>query len=240
VTTPDLSALVALQALDTNIDQQRHRRLHLPERDELGALHREAAGLSATVAEVGAQCDDVARRQAEVEAELAATETRATSENRRLYSGEVRASRDLQALAADVETLKGRASDLEDQVIELLELREPLDARLADLAARIAAIEARARSAATALASSEADIDKELERLSVARAHTAGGLPADVLGSYDRLRARLDGIAIAHLVGNRCDGCHLTLPAMELDRIRHLPPSAVVTCDQCGRILVRG
>jgi predicted nucleic acid-binding Zn-ribbon protein len=26
---------------------------------------------------------------------------------------------------------------------------------------------------------------------------------------------------------------------MELDRIRHLPPEEVVTCEQCGRILVR-
>jgi uncharacterized protein len=240
VTTPDLSALVALQTLDTNIDQQRHRRLHLPERDELGALHREAAGLAARAAPLRSQCDDVARRQAEVEAELAATETRATAENRRLYSGEVRASRELQALAADVETLKARASDLEDQVIELLELREPLDAQIADLAAQIAAIEARARSAATGLASSEAVIDKELERLTAERARTAVGIPADALGTYDRLRARLDGIAVAHLIGNRCDGCHLTLPAVELDRIRHLPPEAVVTCDQCGRILVRG
>jgi hypothetical protein len=44
---------------------------------------------------------------------------------------------------------------------------------------------------------------------------------------------------VARLVGNHCDGCHLTLPSMELDRIRHLAEREVVTCDQCGRILVR-
>jgi len=26
---------------------------------------------------------------------------------------------------------------------------------------------------------------------------------------------------------------------MEVDRIRKAPPDAVITCDQCGRILVR-
>jgi predicted nucleic acid-binding Zn-ribbon protein len=45
---------------------------------------------------------------------------------------------------------------------------------------------------------------------------------------------------VARLVGNHCDGCHLTLPSMELDRIRHAPETEVFTCDQCGRILVRG
>jgi predicted nucleic acid-binding Zn-ribbon protein len=124
-------------------------------------------------------------------------------------------------------------------VLELMELREPLDVQLDDLGAQVAAIEARARSAATALAASEALIDKELEHLTAERARTADGIPSDLLGTYDRLRARLDGVAVAHLNGNRCDGCHLTLPAVELDRIRHLPPQAIVTCDQCGRILVR-
>jgi predicted nucleic acid-binding Zn-ribbon protein len=47
-------------------------------------------------------------------------------------------------------------------------------------------------------------------------------------------------VAVARLVGNHCDGCHLTLPAMELDRIRHLPEDELVTCEQCGRILVHG
>ena len=43
----------------------------------------------------------------------------------------------------------------------------------------------------------------------------------------------------ARLVGGSCSGCHLVLPSMEVDRIRKAPPDAVITCDQCGRILVR-
>jgi uncharacterized protein len=239
LTASELEALLALQALDTGIDQRRHRRSHLPERAELAALHRQAAELSAVAAEVTSARDEIAGRQARIEADLAATEERATSLNRRLYGGEVRASRDLQALAADIEVLKGRASGLEDQVLELMEQREPMDQRLAELSGQIAAIEARARSAAATLASSEASIDKELARLDGERTAAAAAIPPDLLNQYDRLRARLDGVAVARLVGNHCDGCHLTLSAMELDRIRHLPEREVISCEQCGRILVR-
>ena len=49
----------------------------------------------------------------------------------------------------------------------------------------------------------------------------------------------LGGVGAARLVGPSCTGCHLTLPAQELDRIRREPPDALVFCDQCGRILVR-
>ena len=37
----------------------------------------------------------------------------------------------------------------------------------------------------------------------------------------------------------RCSGCHLALPATEIDRIKREAPDTIVLCDQCGRILVR-
>jgi uncharacterized protein len=52
------------------------------------------------------------------------------------------------------------------------------------------------------------------------------------------LRHDLGGIAVARLVGTNCGGCHLTLSAVELDRIRHEPGDAVVICEECGRLLV--
>ena len=44
---------------------------------------------------------------------------------------------------------------------------------------------------------------------------------------------------MARLVGTNCGGCHLTLSAVELDRIRHAPPDEMVFCGECGRLLVR-
>jgi hypothetical protein len=47
------------------------------------------------------------------------------------------------------------------------------------------------------------------------------------------------GIGIARLVGNTCQGCRLTIPATEVDRIRKAgPDDPVFQCDNCGAILV--
>ena len=235
----DLQALLALQDLDTSIDQHRHRRATLPERAELAAIDAAAAALRPQVTETTTARDEVAGREAALESELAATEERAAAVNKRLYGGEVSASRELSAMAADVESLKARASALEDHVLELLEEREPLDRRLADLQAQAVTLVGRRRQAVDALAAAEAVVDGEVADLEKARAEQAGGLPEPLLTTYDRLRTRLDGIGAARLVGDHCDGCHLTLPATELDRLRHLPDGEFVTCDQCGRILVR-
>lgn len=231
-------ALITLQDIDTGIDQLRHRRSHLPERAELTAIDVETAGLKQAASQAGAALDEIAGQQALVEAELSSTEARVEAVNKRLYGGTVSVSRELQAMAADVETLKARASVLEDQVLEFMEQREPLDAALADLSGQSGSLAARRQVTAAALRAEEAVVDAELARLVAVRSEAAGSVAPDLLASYDQLRGHLGGVAVARLVGNHCDGCHLSLPAMELDRIRHLPAGELVTCEQCGRILV--
>lgn len=234
----DLAGLLALQDLDLAIDQQRHRRSTLAERAELAGLVARSATLQADLDAAIAARDEVARRQAEAEAELAATEERAAAVNRRLYSGEVSASRELQAMADDVESLKARSSSLEDRVLELLDERDPLDRRVASLSSEIGENTSQREAVLARLETAEAAVDQELAALAPRRDQAAAVVPEPLLGTYERLRNRLGGVGVARVVGNRCDGCHLTLSAVELDHIRHLAPGEVVTCEQCSRILI--
>jgi uncharacterized protein len=234
----DLEALLALQDLDTHIDQELHKKTHLPERQELAQLDQLIGQKQAARSEVASQLADVASRQEVAERELKATEDRVAQVNTRLYGGTVTASRELQAMAADVEGLRKRASELEDRALALMEEREPFDSQLADLDSQLAGLEDRQGELQTSLATSEAEVDADIATLSAQRPKAAGAVPEPLLGTYERLRKRLDGVAVARLVGGRCDGCHLTLPAVELDRIRHESAGTLEYCEQCGRILV--
>ena len=73
---------------------------------------------------------------------------------------------------------------------------------------------------------------------SAARTASVAGIDADLLGTYDRIRADTGGVGIARFAGGRCEGCHLALPAMEVDQIKKQAPDVVVTCSSCERILV--
>ena len=90
-----------------------------------------------------------------------------------------------------------------------------------------------------AIANAESDIDAELATEEAARASAVASIPPDLLSLYENLRTRLDGIGAARLVRGSCSGCHLALPATEVDRIKRVPADEIVRCDQCGRILVR-
>jgi uncharacterized protein len=236
---PQLLAVLRVQDLDTALDQHRHRRATLPERDALTKLDSSRQALARNRTEVSARRDEIAARQDVLEAELNATQTRIADINRRLYGGMVSATRDLQAMAAEVEHLQSRSSELEDRVIEVMEQREPLDAEVADLDRgdeRLA--EERAR-IVSELAASEATVDAEISQLVEQRADAVSSVPPDLLQTYEGLRKHNDGVGAARLIGSTCAGCHLMLPATEIDRIKRSPADSVFFCDQCGRILVR-
>jgi predicted nucleic acid-binding Zn-ribbon protein len=239
VTAPELEAVLRVQDLDTALDQHRHRRATLPEREALAASDRQLQALAQVASEVSARRDEVAARQDRLEGELNSTRARITDINRRLYGGMVSATRELTAMAAEVEHLESRSSGLEDQVIEVMEQREPLDDEVLDLdRRRQLALEERAGITAQ-LVASESALDGEIGALVEQRAGAASAVAPDLLKTYEDLRDQLDGVGAARLAGSSCTGCHLTLPATELDRIRRSPAEAVFFCDQCGRILVR-
>jgi predicted nucleic acid-binding Zn-ribbon protein len=230
--------LLVLQDHDTAIEQLRHRRATMPERAQLHALGERLAQLETTAAAVGGERDEIARRQQKLEDELASLEDKLVMLETRMYSGAVTIPRELQAMQADSESLKRRQSALEDQVLEAMDEREPLDVQLGALEMDRAELDTEAGSLRAAIVEAEVAIDAEIASEDAARATAAATLPPDLLSLYEQLRAKL-GSGAARLVKGSCAGCHLALPATEVDRIKREPPDAVIRCDQCGRILVR-
>jgi uncharacterized protein len=231
--------LLRVQEHDTAADQLRHRRQTLPERAELLAVEDALARLEATAADVGAQAAEATRVQRRLEDELALLEAKLGELDAKLYSGAVKVPRELQAMQAEGEAMRARRAGLEDRILEAMEVREPLEAEVAALDRRRAELDADGSRLRAALAEAEAEVDRELAAAVAARAEAAAAVPADMAARYERLRARNNGVGAAPLVNGRCGGCHLALPATEVDRLRKLPAEELVTCEQCERILVR-
>jgi len=217
----------------------RHRRETLPEIAELARVEEATVVTEEALAETGGRRDEVVRRQTHLEDDLASVEARIAEVDRRLYSGVVTIPRELQAMQTDRDLLHRRQSALEDEVLEAMGEREPLDAEVSALEAERRRLDEEGARLRAAVAEGQVTIDAELAHEEARRADSAVGLPADIVSLYERLRVRHGGVGAAPLVGGQCNGCFLALPATEVDRIKREPPDALVTCDQCGRILVR-
>jgi predicted nucleic acid-binding Zn-ribbon protein len=237
-----LERLLDVQTHDTAADRLRHRRETLPERAGLAAAVEELRTADARIAELDARRAEADAQERRLADEVASVTSRAAEVERSMYSGEIASPRELQAMQADVEQLRRQQRTLEDREITFMEAREVLDddlraARSArdDLAATVAGLNA-------VLAEQEQAIDAELVTELQARGRLVAELPDAMVATYEQCRVKGNGVGAARLVGMTCQGCHLTIPATEVDRMRREAhaggPARLAFCDNCGAILV--
>jgi len=231
--------LLRVQEHDTAADRLRHRRRTLSEVAELRAAEDELSGLEAVLAELENEAAAASRAQRKLEGELSLLESKLTELDAKLYSGAVTVPRELAAMQSEGKAMRERRAGLEDEVLEAMGAQEGLEEQVERLKERRAGLDAKCAGLRATIAEAQAGVDREMSATLAARAEAASVIPADVAALYEQLRSHLGGVAAAPLVNGRCGGCHLALPATEIDRIRKEPPDSLVRCDQCERILVR-
>jgi predicted nucleic acid-binding Zn-ribbon protein len=233
-----LRRLLELQDTDVHVDQLAYRRRHLPEQAALDPLLAQLASLDEERLAVSAERLELTAREVELERETAALVARVAAIEERARSAAAGSYRDQEAMAAEIEALGRRRSELEELELEVLEAAEPLDARLAQIDADRAPLVVKVEAGRVAVSVAAEEIDAAIAAAAGDRSALAAGIPALLLGEYEALRQRLDGVGVARLVRGVCAGCHLALPATEVDRLHKAAPGSIAHCEQCGRILV--
>ena len=230
--------LLAVQDLDTSITQMEHRRDALAETSGLAAVESELAGLEAEHADATRRRATLAATQKELEEQIAGITERRDLVEKRLYAATSSSARDLQAMNDEVKHLTERRSELEELELVAMVDQDPIDSELTVLRERMSPLEVKAKELRDQVEQERLELDAAIASAAGTRTAEAAQLPTALADRYEKLRARLKGTGAARLIGSHCDGCHLELPSMEVERIRALPPGEVATCEQCGRILI--
>lgn len=230
--------LLQVQEHDTALDQLRQRKRSLPARVELAEVEAQLTTVTAEGDALRIQVGDLTARQRALEDQIAAAAKRRHDIEQRMLTGGITASRDLQAMDEEAHHLADRQAQFEEEELELVEEEDPLDVALDENEKTAAALDAEASRLQAIIIEEVAHIEEAIISEEAQRAAQAVRLPTDLAERYEKLRSHLGGVGAARLVGDRCDGCHLTLPSKEVERIHRLPSEEFATCDQCGRILV--
>ena len=236
--TETLDHLLAVQDLDIALTQLRHRRDALAETSGLSAVEAQIAALEAERRDAATRRTVLADSQKDLEQQIAGISERRGMLEQRMYAARGSSARDLQAMSEEVRHLSQRRAELEELELAAMLDQDPIDAGLAALDERMAPLQAQAGELRTQVDEAARAIDAEMATVADQRASEAEQLPTLLSDRYETLRARLKGTGAARLIGSRCDGCHLQLSSVEVEKIRALPPGEVATCEQCGRILV--
>jgi predicted nucleic acid-binding Zn-ribbon protein len=234
----DQQKLLALAAEDVALAQLAHRKRTLPELAAVEAAQEAQRTLSGDVVRAETEVRDLDREQKRLEGDVDTVRQRAARDQSRIDSGGA-TPKEITGLQHELESLNRRQSDLEDQVLELMERREAADAALATAQTGLAAAQTDQERAEQQRDDALADIADATQQHQAKRDEIAGTVPQPLLAQYDRIAKQTGGTGAAHLHAGRCEGCRIEFYGTELATYRNADPHTVLRCENCGRILVR-
>lgn len=180
----------------------------------------------------------VAREQRKLEDEIETLTGRIEPEEKRLYDGSVRAPKELQNIQHELELLTASRTKLEDALVDVLDRAESAERERLSAARQAADLEARwerhsedlrteARRLTTAVARAEARREAQKEKVQ-----------PRALQTYENLRQRKGGAAVARIKSGICGGCRIGIP--DAVRTRAIHGAVLAQCPSCERILYVG
>lgn len=230
--------LLALQQLDSDLIQIKHKMSTLPIARQFDEVSRELAAKQDLLVAAQTERDDIKHELSRAEVDVEQVVSRIERDEKRLSSGQG-SPKELEQLQHELGSLGKRRAELEEVELEIMVRIEGVDSRISELDAECKNLEAKVSDLRAKKEDELSSLESSVKSTIEARAELAPKIDSELLALYEKLRANGDGIGAAKLVGNQCMGCHLTMNAGELARIRELELDEVARCEECRRILIR-
>jgi len=230
--------LIELQKIDTTIISCGVRLANLPEIEQIKAIHKRLEDAAIELKVVETELEDVSIDLRRSEVDVEAVVDRMKKDEARLNSGAA-SPKELEQTQHELATLAKRKAELEDGELEIMMRFDSVKKRLDELASDEVGLKQLELELNVRLENSKSEINSELESAKAARAALVLQIETSLYDLYEKVRSSANGIGAALLIGNKCDGCHLEINAIERERIKGLDAEEVLRCEECRRILVR-
>ena len=228
-----LRALVALQEKDKVLDAIQKEIDAVPPR--IAACKADLEGEKRHMDAAKAKIAELEKRKKAKELDVAAKEDSARKRSAQL--NELKSNDAYKAMQAEINQDKQAASDIETEILQLM---EDIDKARAEEKAAVAEFKKTEEFAKKDLEKLEAELSHAKGRFETAKAErdaAAAPIPADMMKVYNHIRARGKPDAVVPVVGDHCAGCQINLAPSMLIELAKL--KSLVTCESCQRILYK-
>ncbi len=155
--------------------------------------------------------------------------------DKRMKMTQIKNIKEMQALQREIDQIKQANSQLEEQVISVLEELEAEGNILKEKEEELKAMEEEWRGKRQEAEARLAELDQAVTEASKTRGETASQLKGDLIGRYELIFARRGGIAVVMASGGICQGCHMNIPPQLWNEI--IRSDKLILCPSCHRIL---
>lgn len=227
-----LSLLAKLQSVADDIDRLEARRKAATEERDRVEANLQGAQESLTQCRERLHNLDMERRKREMG--LKAEKERSQRVKGRL--GEVKTSREYQAVLTEISAAKQAVTELEEALNKDMEAVETTGGEIRELEARVEGMQGELDQAALALDSVLRDTEHSIEERKAEETEVLKSLPLEVVDRYRLIRMRRGGLAVVEARDEACTACFMRIPPQTY--IEVMRRSRVIQCPNCHRILI--
>jgi len=227
----EITRLMSLQTIDRELRELEESLSSVAGRVE--ELRRECQEYQAELDRLTAEEQESGLARRRLEKELAEGEARIR--NKRMRLNQVRNDKEMQALAAEVESLKENNQRLEADMLAQMEGAEPRGPRIDELQQLVEQKVAEVAAVEKDIAAQMEDLKVSISKQRVDRDLMARDIAAPLLQRYQMIFSRRGGVAVIEAKGGTCQGCRMRLPPQLYNELqKHLQ---IHYCPNCSRIL---
>jgi predicted nucleic acid-binding Zn-ribbon protein len=227
----NLERLIALQKLDSAAHDAERRLAEEPARLQAFETRLETIRHKLAAAKQRLADNQSARRN--IEKDVAVHQGRLSRFRDQLMA--VKTNVEYQAMQKEIGYAQNEVKTLEDQILERMVEADELTAAVKQAESELAAEQKAVDADRRALAAELADMKARLARITAERAELVGGLDRQVLGTFELVSRRRNGVAVAEAKDGICTICHVRLRPQVFNTVRR--NEDIIQCDSCQRIL---
>jgi len=179
------------------------------------------------------QLDELRHQQHSAEWEIDDIVSKLAAADEQLYSGRIRNPKELTNLQHEVDMLKAKRDQLENNALEIMDQVELAEASIVATGSKVEKLEAEWRSQQQQLSAGVEVLKSKLSALQHKRQLLSAEIDSQAVEVYDELRKQ-KGQAVAKVEQGICRGCRISLPSSELQQARS---GDLMQCSSCGRVL---
>lgn len=230
--------LLSLQNLDSTLAQLQYKLKNIPAARALEVTRISNNSTRDLVIAAETEKADIKHELSKSEVDVEQVTSRIERDEKRLAAG-AGTPKELEQLQHELQSLNKRREELEEIELEVMVRVDAMDQRINSLSAERDTHARKIAELEETVVRESKEIEAAMITASTQRNEVAQSLSKELIDLYEKIKQQNSGTGAALLNGDKCEGCHLTMNAGELSRIRALPDDDVVRCEECRCILVR-
>jgi hypothetical protein len=227
----NLLLLIKLQDCDSHLVKLSAKKKTLPENIE--KLDKEFSLFKEEIEKNKTKYDELKARHTENESKIKKINEGIVKTKERML--EVKNNKEYQAMLKEIEIAESSRSEIENQIISLLEELDKLSVLVKKDEEILKQNKNKYEQEKKAIEDDLNAVDADVAKWKQERIDLQNNVPDDLLATYERVKKRNKGIGVTSVWKSVCNGCHMNIPPQLYNELQK--SDELISCPNCSRIM---